>query len=322
MTVKKHVFLSLIALLLPALSSSQTDQQPVIDMHMHAYEGELKVPNPNTGEIRSHDGEEHLRASLRFMEEHNVVLGAVSANAEPETASRVLAAWKREAGQRLLKGLFFGKKAGYLPVDQVRSLVTAGEIDFLGEMGHQYDGRSPSDPDLFGYYALAQELEVPVGIHTGMSAPGTPLRCCPKFRLSLGNPYLLEDVLVSFPRLRIWAMHAGGQYFNEMVTMMKMYPRLYVDISPYTWLDAGNSELLDRFLSLANEQGLLDRVMFGSDQMRWPETIGIAIERVRSLDYLTDQEKAGILYDNAARFLRLDEKTIARHHGEKLRPEP
>ena len=43
-------------------------------------------------------------------------------------------------------------------------------------------------------------------------------------------------------------MHAGGQYFNEMVTMMTMYPQLYVDISPYTWLEAGNDALLDRFL--------------------------------------------------------------------------
>ncbi len=114
----------------------------------------------------------------------------------------------------------------------------------------------------------------------------------------------------------------GNQYYNEMVTMMTMYPWLHVDISPYTWLDAGNAELLDRFLSLAKEQEVLDRVMFGSDQMRWPETIGMAIQRIQGLDYLTDLEKAGILYDNAARFLRLDEETIARHHGQEPRSEP
>ena len=153
-----------------------------------------------------------------------------------------------------------------------------------------------------------------MGIHTGMSAPGTPLRCCPKFRLSLGNPYLLEDLLIRFPRLRVWAMHAGGQHFNEMVTMMKMYPNLHVDISPYTWLDAGNAELLDRFLRLAKEQGVLDRVMFGSDQMRWPEAIEVAVNRVKSIDYLSDLEKKGILYDNAARFLQLSKEEIARHH--------
>ncbi len=94
-----------------------------------------------------------------------------------------------------------------------------------------------------------------------------------------------------------------------------MYPQLYVDISPYTWLEAGNDALLDRFLKLAKEQGALDRVMFGSDQMRWPEAIEMAIQRVKSIDYLSDREKADILYDNAARFLRLSSEQIAAHHA-------
>lgn len=312
----KQPFLVVLLLhLLPVTAFCQSSDQPVIDMHLHAYAGGLGIPNPNTGKVSVRSADEHRIASLRFMEENHVVLGAVSANDEPDTALEVLDAWGAEAGGRLLRGLFFGKKAGYPPVESVRAWIEAGKIDFLGEMGFQYDGRSPSDPELFEYYELAQELDVPVGIHTGMSAPGTPLRCCPKFRLSLGNPYLLEDLLIRFPRLRVWAMHAGGQHFNEMVTMMTMYPKLYVDISPYTWLDAGNAELLDRFLRLAKEQGALDRVMFGSDQMRWPEAIGMAVNRVKSIEYLSDQERAGILYDNAARFLRLTENEIARHYG-------
>ena len=297
---------------------SAPTRQPVIDMHMHAYEGELRIPHPETGELLVENGEEHRRVCLRLMQDHHVVLGAVSVNAEVATASKVLAAWERDGGETVLKGLFFGKKGGFPPVEKVRALLESRQIDFLGEMGLQYDGRSPSDPDLQGYFSLAEELDVPVGIHTGMSAPGTPLRCCPEFRLSLGNPYLLEDVLIGFPELRIWAMHAGGQFYNEMVTMMTMYENLYVDISPYTWLETGNAELLNRFLRLAQEQDVLDRVMFGSDQMRWPEAIGTAVERVKSLDYLSEQEKAGVLYDNAARFLRIDEPTRARHHEPSL----
>jgi hypothetical protein len=295
--------------------SGLSDKQPVIDMHMHAYTGVLDIPNPNTGELMARNGDEHRMASLRIMEEHHVVLGAVSATYDPEKAFQVLGEWEKDLGERLLRGLFFGKKGGIPPVESVRAWLSSGQIDFIGEMGLQYDGYSPSDPALFEYYELAQELDVPIGIHTGMSAPGTPLRCCPKFRLSLGNPYLLEDILIKFPKLRIWAMHAGGQYFNEMVTMMKMYPTLHVDVSPYTWLDAGNAELLDRFLKLAKEQSVLDRVMFGSDQMRWPEAIEMAVLRIKSLDYLDGKQKAGILYDNAARFLRLSNDEIARHHG-------
>jgi uncharacterized protein len=46
--------------------------------------------------------------------------------------------------------------------------------------------------------------------------------------------------------------------------------------------------------------------MFGTDQMRWPEAIGIAIEFVESAAFLSRGEKRDILY-NAARFLGLEQ---------------
>jgi len=47
--------------------------------------------------------------------------------------------------------------------------------------------------------------------------------------------------------------------------------------------------------------------MFGSDQMRWPEAIGMAIEGIESASFLSQEQKRDIFYDNAARFLRLKE---------------
>ena len=52
--------------------------------------------------------------------------------------------------------------------------------------------------------------------------------------------------------------------------------------------------------------GLGNRLMFGSDQMRWPEKIDEAIEAIEEADYLTAEQKRDILYNNAARFLRLE----------------
>jgi predicted TIM-barrel fold metal-dependent hydrolase len=49
-------------------------------------------------------------------------------------------------------------------------------------------------------------------------------------------------------------------------------------------------------------------MLFGSDQMIWPETIRLAIETTESTDFLTDEQKRDIFYNNAARFLRLDDK--------------
>jgi hypothetical protein len=44
--------------------------------------------------------------------------------------------------------------------------------------------------------------------------------------------------------------------------------------------------------------------MFGSDQMRWPEKIGEAIEQA---PFLTEEQERDIFYHNAARFLRLEQ---------------
>jgi hypothetical protein len=54
--------------------------------------------------------------------------------------------------------------------------------------------------------------------------------------------------------------------------------------------------------------------MFGSDQMVWPGTITRAIAVINEAPFLTDGQKRDILYNNAARFLRLSEAEIAQHH--------
>jgi uncharacterized protein len=54
--------------------------------------------------------------------------------------------------------------------------------------------------------------------------------------------------------------------------------------------------------------------MFGSDQMVWPGTIERSIQVVNDAPFLSAGQKRDILYNNAARFLRLDSATVARHH--------
>jgi len=56
------------------------------------------------------------------------------------------------------------------------------------------------------------------------------------------------------------------------------------------------------------EAGFGKRIMFGSDAAMWSQVIGIGIEAIESADFLTEVQKRDILYNNAARFLRLDEK--------------
>jgi predicted TIM-barrel fold metal-dependent hydrolase len=48
------------------------------------------------------------------------------------------------------------------------------------------------------------------------------------------------------------------------------------------------------------------RIMFGSDQMVWPEAIEATIEAIETASFLTPHARRAIYYDNARKFLRLD----------------
>ncbi len=70
---------------------------------------------------------------------------------------------------------------------------------------------------------------------------------------------------------------------------------------------------LDHFERLIRA-GLGKRIMFGSDQIIWPESISVAVETIQSVEFLSPQQRADIFYGNAARFLRLSDEQIAAHH--------
>ena len=56
------------------------------------------------------------------------------------------------------------------------------------------------------------------------------------------------------------------------------------------------------------------RIMFGSDQMSWPEVIDVAVDTIQTADFLTVEQKADIFYNNAARFFRLTPEQVRAHH--------
>jgi hypothetical protein len=86
---------------------------------------------------------------------------------------------------------------------------------------------------------------------------------------------------------------------------MHMYQQVCVDVGTI-WIAASFDRLaIDDWFRELLSNDLGKRIMFGTDQMRWPETIGMAIEVVESAKSLTDDQRRDIFYRNAARFLRL-----------------
>jgi uncharacterized protein len=300
--------------LLSALASAQSTEPyrgPIIDVHLHAHTRESlaqPVPNPATGEMSPKTAEEHMTRSLEIMKERNVVLGIVSGS-----SVAAVEAWDAAAPDRIMKGIGVDDPSQFMKPEELDRLFRERRLDAFGEVAAQYAGYSPSDPAFDAYWAVAAKHGVPVGIHTGGAPPRTPYTCCPKFRLKLGDPLLLEDMLVKYPKLKVYVMHAGGFFPQNALMLMTMYPHIYVDIGALSWTPIAG-DLLEPFLREVKRRRMLDRVMFGSDQMRWPEAIALAIDRVNRLEFLTGEEKQDIFYDNAANFLGLTAEEIARHH--------
>ena len=188
---------------------------------------------------------------------------------------------------------------------ELRSLFKSGRLSAIGEVTAQYEGLSPSDLALEPYFALAEELDIPVGIHTGTSFPGTPYQGHPRFRLALGNPLLLEDLLVRHPKLRVFIAHGGEPWRRETIALMGMYQQVYMDVGTIWLMGSFNRSAIDDWFREMFSHDLGKRIMFGSDQMQWPDAIGMAIEVIESVKFLTEEQRRDILYNNAARFLRV-----------------
>jgi hypothetical protein len=166
----------------------------------------------------------------------------------------------------------------------------------MGEIATQLTGVAPNDPALEPYFALAAERNIPVLIHTEGIGPYLP-----GFRSAAGNPLLLEDVLVRHPDLRIYVENSGYPFLGEMIAMMYQYPQLYGDVSTITWVIPRSA--FYAYLRGMMDAGLGKRVMFGTDQMRWPEAIGWAVQAIEEAPFLSEEQKRDIFYRNAVRFL-------------------
>jgi predicted TIM-barrel fold metal-dependent hydrolase len=277
---------------------------PIIDMHMHVFDAVLLpdgTPIPLPCEPQPCDGvaaaaksnDAILQMTLEQMDKYNVVKAFLSSDSLSN-----LDQWVKASPDRFVPSLLIWEP-GKPGVDALRAEYSAGRLSgFLGEIATQYYGFAPDAVELDPYFALAEELDLPVLIHTlgvGQHRPG--------FRVAAGNPLLLEGVMVRHPNLRLYVEDAGYPFLAEMTAMMYQYPQLYADLSTITWLIPRDA--FHDYLRSLTRAGLGKRLMFGSDQVLWPEAIGRGVEAIESADFLTAEQRRDIFYNNAARFLRL-----------------
>jgi predicted TIM-barrel fold metal-dependent hydrolase len=284
---------------------------PIIDVHMHAYPADMAFPasltNPVTGKPTPvKDGAAHVQACLAEMKRLNIVKGVVSGGDGDRLAAAIH--WHDTAPDRIIAAAGVrGSEDTPLPeIGVLRKAFTERRLRVLGEVTAMYAGLTLSDQKYEPYLALAEELDIPVGLHTGLGPAGTSYDpCCRGFRASLGNPLLIEEALNRHPKLRVNLMHAGWPYLQDAVALMIVYPQVNCDLGATNW-GLPRAEF-NAYLGGLMRAGLGKRVMFGSDQMYWPELIGMAVDAVDSATFLTSEEKRDIFYNNAMRFYRLEQ---------------
>ena len=300
----------------PARNESAVNR-PIIDVHMHAFTFEAwsngnRPPHPTTGKPpEAKTSADILRLTLEAMDRYNIKVGVLSGSLE------TVHAWQARAPDRFFAfALFSGRPASDTrahdptpSLDLLRGEHAAGLLQGLGEITSPYEGVDYDGPELAPYFALATELNLPIGVHTGLTFPEAVFTCCPQYRIERGNPLHLDPVLARHRGLRLYIMHMGDIWQESTLAILHMYPQVYVDVAAMDWgaIPRGQFHAMLHHLITA---GFGKRIMFGSDQMVWPELIGQAIEGIESAPFLTDEEKHDIFYNNAARFLGLPEVPV------------
>lgn len=284
----------------------QAGAQPrrIIDVHLHArgwdQYGTPPMPNPVTGIApRWTNNSDVLRATRDSLRRHGVVRAVASGR--PERA----AAFHHFDSSLFLPALDYGDDPANPLPDTAGFLRLFREQGFrvFGELALQYEGRLLTDPELEPYLAICEREGIPVALHTGLGAPESPYHGKPNFRTRLGNPQLIEEVLVRHPKLKLQLMHAGYPYLQETKAILYMYPQVYADISVINWYLPVTE--FHKYLKDLVEAGYDKRLMYGSDQMGWPDAIGISIRNTEAAPFLTKQQKDDIFYNNAAQFYGL-----------------
>lgn len=300
---------------------------PVIDMHLHAFPADGNGPPPlavcagvaanleydpaepwpvfftklsknppcnnpvwgpeTDGEVRDQ--------TIAAMRELNIT-GVLSGTPEE------VAAWQAEAPGLFIAGRGLNVAHDGASADDIEQEFLDGQFQVLAEVTNQYSGLMADDPSFAPYWEVAARHDIPVGLHLGVGPPGAPM-FYPDFRAQ--SPLHIQPILNRAPNLRVYLMHAGYPFTDDLKAMLYLYPQLYVDTGVLQI--AAPREDYYAFLEELVRAGFGDRIMFGSDQMNWPGIIKEGVDAINNAPFLTYEQKKDILHDNAARFLRLEE---------------
>lgn len=147
-----------------------------------------------------------------------------------------------------------------------------------------------NDKAFYPCYAKAEELNVPILMHTGSAI-------LKGFRAKHVHPLMIDDVAFDFPDLKIICSHLGGWQYMDLLGMFIHHRNVFADISFWPLNPLFANIVPWKLL----ENTIPDKILFGSDYPAG-QTPKEAAEAVKQLP-ISENFKEKILGKNASRIL-------------------
>jgi uncharacterized protein len=289
----------------PSLGSEgYLSARKVLDAHLHAYEPEKDPPTDwvenGFGAFRDWPGT-YVRTSaeleartIQEMDAAGVRLGLLS------HYNRAVRKWVADHPSRFLPSYFPSPTVGddSWNLEEFKREAHEGFWRALGEVNHGWMVRPLEDPLLFPYYDVCEREGLPIMMHTGPDAINNY-----DYDVSLTDPLRLRPVLRQFPRLRFVLYHMGWPNFDHGLYMSYAFANVYLEVGAVVWLFP---KLTLRMVRETIDAIGSDRLLFGTDQMLWPQMISKSVEIISNAPNLSQEEKKQILWENSANLFRAE----------------
>ncbi len=192
-----------------------------------------------------------------------------------------------------------------------------GGLWFGPPYGHFYT----NDKSAYPFYEAAVEFDAVVYFHHGGGIGGGGGRPS-SAPMKYARPHFLDDVVIDFPDLRMNVEHMAYPWSEELFALMKRAQNVYADVSELF----GRPTMLASYINTANEYGVIDRIVWGSDYdvfwyedwdfSRYAAKVAGETSWIRhdlngllkdsGWPTLAQEQIDGILGDNARRLLKID----------------
>jgi uncharacterized protein len=278
-----------------------------IDVHVHPSTREF-VDDAMGEYAEATEAHFHTRLPRHSVEEMAAVFRS-------EDILAVLFAWDAETNTGLppVTNDFVSKCArdhpdafiGFASVDPLKGEAAVVELEravrMLGLRGLKLhptaQGFRPDDRSVYPVWETAQDLGIPVTVHTGTTGLGAGMPGGGRMKLELSRPIHLDTVATDFPRLEIVMAHPAWPWQDEQLAVAQHKTNTWIDLSG--WSPRRFSPDLVRNICGA----LQDRVLFGTDfpfirHQQWLD----AWATLEVSDSVTEK----VLLQNARRLLRME----------------